>query len=155
MVEMLTTRTNGFMKTTSPMKLVLFTRQEVGTTVLVAVLWLSVAIANLVKLATFLRNTILTVLMSMDMCTENKPWWMNCTNVVPSFALSQSLNLSMIMLVEFTTTPLVTSTQFTKSRLLVGARRTALSSGTSEILGEHTGEKMGSSELLEELIILL
>jgi hypothetical protein len=42
-----------------------------------------------------------------------------------------------------------------KSQLWVGEKKMALSSGTSEILGELTGEKMGSSELLEVLITSL
>jgi hypothetical protein len=80
---------------------------------------------------------------------------MNYTNVVHSFVLLLSLNLLMITLVESTTTQPETSTQFTKSRLLVGVRKTALSFGTLEILGELTGEKMDSSELSEALTILL
>lgn len=80
---------------------------------------------------------------------------MNYTNVVHSFVLLLSLNLLMITLVESTSIQLEISTQYTKSRLLVGVRKTALSFGTSEILGELTGEKMDSSELSEALTILL
>lgn len=80
---------------------------------------------------------------------------MNYTNVVLSFVQLLSLNLLMTMLEESITTQLVIFILCMKSQLWVGEKKTALSSGTSEILGELTGEKMGSSELLEVLITSL
>ena len=93
--EMPTTRTNGFIKTTSQMKLAQFTKQEVMITESAAARWLSVVTVNQVKPATYHPNTTSTASMSTVMCTVKKPWWMSCTNVVLLLARLLSHSLSM------------------------------------------------------------
>lgn len=89
---MLTTLTNGYTRTTSLMRLVLFTRHADGTTARAAVPCRCAEIASQGRHAMSPKNT--THMASMNMVTSMArwKWWMSSSKTDPSFAVLQFLN---------------------------------------------------------------